>query len=52
MSNNIKVCLRVRPFIDREKGDDCAVAMPTKTKLVLTEDAEHEHEFSYDRCYW
>ena len=37
-AGNIKVCLRLRPFNDREKGLNCTlcVDMPTKTKVVVT----------------
>lgn len=51
-ANNIKVCVRCRPFIEREKGEKCAIEMPTKGGLRVYEDDTNFLTFSFDRTYW
>lgn len=65
-SNNIKVCVRVRPFNSRElalqKNPQSCVSMPSQTEVVLAAipaDAIEEgsqpqaaRRFEYDRTYW
>eukprot|EP00930_Biecheleria_cincta_P046853 TRINITY_DN32383_c0_g1_i1.p1 TRINITY_DN32383_c0_g1~~TRINITY_DN32383_c0_g1_i1.p1 ORF type:complete len:916 (-),score=164.49 TRINITY_DN32383_c0_g1_i1:82-2829(-) len=51
---NIRVCVRVRPFNEREEGECCCVAMPTDTQVTVTknEGAGDIHNFQFDRAYW
>eukprot|EP00392_Amoebophrya_sp_AT5.2_P000602 g603.t1 len=51
-SNNIKVCIRVRPFIDRERGEKCIIEMPTRDVIRVLDEDNNAASFSYDRCYW
>jgi len=58
-SPNIKVCVRLRPFIKEEiegdrSGGQCVlcVAMPTINKLTLFGEERDKREFEFDRCYW
>jgi len=54
-SNNIKVCIRVRPFNSRETGEQCVVAMPTQDTVQIAEyntASVEPRSFSFDRCYW
>ncbi|CAD7957374.1 unnamed protein product [Amoebophrya sp. A120] len=51
-SNNIKVCIRVRPFIEREKGEKCIVEMPMKDVMRVLDEDGNAQTFNYDRCYW
>ncbi|CAK0859065.1 unnamed protein product [Prorocentrum cordatum] len=61
--NNIKVCIRVRPFIpqelsgERRQGDDelrCCVGASTTTSLDIWRGADplSRRSFEYDRVYW
>eukprot|EP00929_Paragymnodinium_shiwhaense_P083642 TRINITY_DN44644_c0_g1_i1.p1 TRINITY_DN44644_c0_g1~~TRINITY_DN44644_c0_g1_i1.p1 ORF type:complete len:924 (+),score=248.62 TRINITY_DN44644_c0_g1_i1:61-2832(+) len=51
--SSIQVCVRVRPFTAREKGETCCVQMPTNSQLVLCEpERTHKTDFEFDRCYW
>jgi len=50
--NNIKVCVRVRPFAEREAGETLCVQMPTDTQVVMTDSRKHQKPFELDRCYW
>jgi len=52
MSSNIKVCVRVRPFVPREKGETACVAMPNETQVVLVDRHGHQSSHEYDRAYW
>lgn len=51
VGNNIKVCVRVRPWLPREAGEVCCVTMPSKTRTVVTKEGE-EKVFDFDRSYW
>mmetsp|Transcript_93760 Transcript_93760/g.148038 ORF Transcript_93760/g.148038 Transcript_93760/m.148038 type:complete len:1003 (-) Transcript_93760:279-3287(-) len=53
-SSNIKVCVRVRPFNDREKneGTTLCVQMPSQSDVVVRNIAGLEKTFSFDRTYW
>ncbi|CAD7945147.1 unnamed protein product [Amoebophrya sp. A25] len=51
-SNNIKVCIRCRPFIDREQGEKCIIRMPEKAVLEVLDEDNNPLRFGYDRCYW
>lgn len=57
--SKIKVCVRVRPFIREEtEGDrcggvtECCIAMPSKTRVEMTDRNKEMRGFDYDRCYW
>ena len=51
-SNSIKVCVRVRPFNKREKGEKCIVTMPSPQVCRIYEDGSSCLTFNFDRCYW
>jgi len=54
-SGNIKVCVRVRPFVEREHGERCCVQMPSESQVTLDDCLEHMSSlrvFDYDRAYW
>lgn len=51
-SDNIRVCVRVRPFIPREVGETCCVAMPTTETVVLNWKNGQQNAFNFDKCYW
>lgn len=54
-SGNIKVCVRVRPFVEREHGERCCVQMPSDSQVTLDDCQEHMSSmrvFDYDRAYW
>lgn len=52
--NNIKVCVRVRPFNKREEDmkSPCCVDMPTKTVVTIPDDRGKPKDFTFDRAYW
>eukprot|EP00929_Paragymnodinium_shiwhaense_P019727 TRINITY_DN1334_c0_g2_i1.p1 TRINITY_DN1334_c0_g2~~TRINITY_DN1334_c0_g2_i1.p1 ORF type:complete len:869 (+),score=276.89 TRINITY_DN1334_c0_g2_i1:148-2754(+) len=57
--DNIKVCVRVRPFNEPEKArdDTLCVKMPTKTQVIITGDPRggagfKEKCYNFDRCFW
>lgn len=51
---NIKVCVRVRPFNEREDGEVRCVSMPSDTQVAIakSEVLGDEHNFQFDRAYW
>eukprot|EP00391_Amoebophrya_sp_Ameob2_P013648 CAMPEP_0178984436 /NCGR_PEP_ID=MMETSP0795-20121207/1602_1 /TAXON_ID=88552 /ORGANISM="Amoebophrya sp., Strain Ameob2" /LENGTH=851 /DNA_ID=CAMNT_0020675295 /DNA_START=61 /DNA_END=2617 /DNA_ORIENTATION=- len=57
MADNIKVCIRCRPFNKRElemQSEKC-VEMPSSTQICIfdpTEEGGARNEFAYDRCFW
>lgn len=50
-SNNIKVCVRVRPFVPREERETCVIKMPNKNE-VLIDQGDSVKRFQFDRAYW
>mmetsp|Transcript_33887 Transcript_33887/g.88203 ORF Transcript_33887/g.88203 Transcript_33887/m.88203 type:complete len:996 (+) Transcript_33887:71-3058(+) len=50
MATNVKVAVRVRPFLPREQGEECVISMHEKTTTVTT--AEQSKLFTFDHSYW
>lgn len=53
-AGNIKVCVRVRPFLPREENATkcCCIKMPNETRIEITEEDGKERNYTYDRAYW
>lgn len=52
-SGNIKVTVRVRPFLPREEAaSNCCIAMPSETTIDVTEDNGKVRNYTFDRAYW
>ncbi|CAJ1356747.1 unnamed protein product, partial [Effrenium voratum] len=53
-AGNIKVCIRLRPFLPREHGEICCVQMPNDTQVVVDggDVMVDKRHFDYDRVYW
>jgi len=50
-TGNIKVCIRVRPFADREAGETCCVQMPSRQQVAVS-NGKDTKSFTLDRAYW
>lgn len=52
--NSIKVCVRVRPFSQRELdlGERSCLAMPSSTQTTVRDKDGVVKEFVFDRAYW
>mmetsp|Transcript_23971 Transcript_23971/g.53982 ORF Transcript_23971/g.53982 Transcript_23971/m.53982 type:complete len:1025 (+) Transcript_23971:51-3125(+) len=55
-ASTIKVCVRVRPFNQREKdlpeGLQSIVQMPSPTQVVVADDRNKPHPFEFDHAFW
>ena len=52
MADSIKIIVRVRPFIEREEGQENVVHMDDQqVTLTNPEDGEIK-KFAFHRCYW
>lgn len=57
MSENIKVCIRVRPFNDNEKGQTSILQVNDKMLNIikpegLNDKKQQVKDFKFHRCYW
>jgi len=50
--DNIKVCVRVRPFAARETGETCCVQMPSLQQVVCNDGGKISKTWDFDRSYW
>lgn len=50
--DNIKICVRVRPFNSFENGQKCIVDMQGNSTILTNPADGKEHKYKYDRCFW
>lgn len=48
----IKVCVRVRPFVPREKNEKLCVTMPSDYRVVITDEFNRPSIFDFDRAFF
>eukprot|EP00916_Digyalum_oweni_P013872 GHVL01022692.1.p1 GENE.GHVL01022692.1~~GHVL01022692.1.p1 ORF type:complete len:1102 (+),score=155.04 GHVL01022692.1:257-3562(+) len=49
--NNIKVAVRVRPFLPREHGDENIISMSGASVTLFDKD-HYSRTYQFDRCFW
>ena len=52
MTDKIKVAVRVRPFNDRERGEDNIISMVGNQCSIKDPATGQEKTFNFDRCIW
>ena len=50
--DNIKICVRVRPFNSFETGQKCIVEMEGNTTTLTNPADGKDLKYKYDRCFW
>lgn len=52
MTDKIKIAVRVRPFNQREQGQDNIITMVGNTCSIRDPKSSQEKEFKFDKCIW
>lgn len=52
MTDKIKIAVRLRPFNEREKGEDNIIKMVGSTCSIVDPKTNEEKKFNFDKCIW